>query len=247
MTVKGYGMTGRLIVPRLSVRELYLAAKYGPGRLGRLGASAARFLSALGLDRFDGTEGEFREELARRLLEELKLGEALSLASKVGSVTPVLLSAAAGALGVMISKSSARNLLRILADLGLVTRLRTWALYTPSAEDRLLAIVASKGEVTVRELEEFVEGDVRDLLVKLWMAGRVEIEGNLKGPVPGPLNLPKELIAKWGMVIPEEVVVKEGLADSPRLERFVDRETGKVVYSVLVREDDRVRLVVRKG
>lgn len=229
------------------MKELYLSARYGPSRIGEKGAVAVKFLKELGLERFEGDEWSFKEQLKVKLLKEVGLEQVLKEVANVGAVNPALLCAVAEFSGVKISKTSAHNLLRLLVELGLVTRLRTWAVYTPNTRDRIIAILASKGEVKVSDLERLVEGDVRRVLVEMWAEGSVEIEGSRKGPVPGPIGLPREFVRKWGAVIPVSVIEEAGLTENPRLERFIERRTGEVAYSVVVRGDDRVRLVVSRG
>lgn len=236
----------KLVVPAVSIKELYLAAKFGPSRVGRKGRSALRFLEALGLASFEKSEGEFREALLSTLLEKLGFAKALELASsRTGCVTPAALAQAAKSVGVELSKTSARNLLRILRQLGVVTTLRAWTVYTSKLEDAVLAIVAARGEVKLRDVEKRIGWGTREAVLKLWAQGRVEVEGNPRGPLRGPLDLPRELVLEHGLEYPESLVKQMGLEGNPRMERFIERETGEVKYAIAVRGDDRVRIVVR--
>ncbi len=236
----------RLVVPAVSARELYLAARYGPDRVGERGKAAARFLESLGLANFEKSEGEFYEALLSTLLDKLGFSKALELvSSRAGCVSPAALAEAARKAGTDLSKTSARNLFRLFVQLGVVSKLGTWAAYTPKLEDAILAAVAAKGEIRIRDIERRFGSGVREAVLKLWARGLVEIEGNPRGPLRGPLSLPRELVLERGIEYPEDLVEQMGLEGDPRLERFVERETGRVKYSIAVRGDDRVRIVVR--
>ena len=228
------------------MRELYLVAKYGPERVERKGKAISKFLTTLGLASFEGSEGEFYSALSLALLEKLSLLKALeAVASSVACISPAAIAEAARKVDVELSRTSARNLFRLLAQLGFVTRHRAWATYTPGLEDAVLAVVAAKGETRVEEIEKRLGSGVRESLLKLWAKGLLEIEGDNRGPLRGPLKLPRELVLEHGLVYPESVVKAMSLESNPRLERFVERETGEVKYAVALRGDDRVRVVVR--
>jgi len=154
----------RLAVPPASVRELYLVARYGPDRVGRKGKAIARFLSRLGLNGFSGGEGEFVESLLFSL-DKLRVTEILGEASKLGFLNHMVLAEVAGRYGLNLSASSARNLLKLLRELGLVTRLRSWLVYTPSLERAAPAVLYSRGEAKVSELEKLLGGRVRGSLL----------------------------------------------------------------------------------
>ncbi|MEM1632232.1 MAG: hypothetical protein QXW40_08575 [Thermofilum sp.] len=235
----------RLAVPPASFRELYLVARYGPDRVGRKGKAIARFLSRLGLNGFSGGEEEFVESFLSSL-DKLRVTEILGEASKLGFLNHMVLAEVAGRYGLNLSASSARNLLKLLRELGLVTRLRSWLVYTPSLERAALAVLYSRGEAKVSELEKLLGGRVRESLLKLWAEGLVEIEGCPRSPLKGKLDLPRDL-AKHGLEYDEELIASMGLQGHPRLEKFVERETGRVKYAILLRGDDRVRIVVPPG
>lgn len=180
------------------------------------------------------------------LLDKLGFSKVLELASsKVGCVNPVAIAEAARKAGIDLSKTSAENLFKLLVQLGAISKFKTWAVYTPRLEDAILAAVAAKGEIEVKDLERKLGSGVRETVVKLWAQGLVNIEGNARGPLRGPLSLPKELVLEHGLVYPENVVKLKGLEGNPRLERFIERETGQVKYSIAVRGDDRVKVVVQ--
>ncbi|MEM1509216.1 MAG: hypothetical protein QW291_00780 [Thermofilaceae archaeon] len=236
----------RLVIPAVDAQGLYLAARYGPERIGKRGKAAVKFLSSLGLANFEKSKEEFYSALLSSLFDKLGFSKVLVLASsKMGCVNPVAIAEAAKKAGIDLSKTSAENLFRLLVQLGAISKFKTWAVYTPRLEDAILATVAAKGEVKVKELERKLGSGVREAAVKLWAQGLVNIEGNPRGPLRGPLSLPRELVLEYGLVYPESVAKLKGLEGNPRLEKFIERETGQVKYSVAVRGDDRVKIVVQ--
>ena len=237
----------KLVVPRAGLKELYLVSRYGQERVAGKGRRVASFLRALGLEKFEGFEGEFEQALSGVILDKLGFREVLEEAARHSCVNPVAVAALAGARGVEISKTSAKNLLKLLRELGCVVRLKSWLVFTPSLKGAVLAVLASKGEAKVGELEKFFGLHVREEILKLWAEGRVEVEGNPRSPLRGRLDLPRELVLKHSFEYSEDLIKAMKLEKHPRLEKDVDRSTGKVVYAIILREDDRVRLVAGCG
>ena len=102
-------------------------------------------------------------------------------------------------------------------------------------------LLSKEGYMTAGEIANKVEGNAYDVLAELWAEGIVEIEGNPE-ILPGPLDLPREFVRRWGPVIPARAVEEAGLAGKIRLQPFVERRTGETLYYVFIRGDDRVRL-----
>ncbi len=226
----------RLVVPPGKIRELYGVAVEGP-RGTRRSRAQARFLEQLGLLDYRGGEAEFMIDLADRLLRDLGLAEILG--SMEAPLTHITLSRAAAERGINLSKTSAARLLLLLEELGVVTRLTSWRVYTPSTRDAVLAYLKARGEARLGELEDRFGGDTRGVVLSLYGEGFVDVYGSPRGPVPGPLGVPRELVARYGVEIPAEEVESRGLVGA-RLRRVVDRNTGRVRYAVILRRDDTV-------
>lgn len=226
----------RLVVPPGKIRELYGIAVEGP-RDTRRSKAQARFLKELGLLDYQGGEAEFIVDLTDRLLRNLGLAKILG--SIEAPLTPVALSRAAAERGINLSKTSAARLLLLLEELGVVTRLTSLRVYTPSTRDAVLAYLRARGEARLGELEDRFGGDTRDVVLNLYGEGLVDIYGSPRGPVSGPLGVPRELVARYGVEIPTEEVESRGLVGA-RLRRVVDRNTGCIRYAVILRRDDMV-------
>jgi len=105
----------------------------------------------------------------------------------------------------------------------------------------VIELLLSKESLTAGEIANHVEGNAYDAIAVLWSEGLVEVEGN-PAILPGPLDLPREFVRRWGPVIPARAVEEAGLAGKIRLQPFVERRTGETLYYVFIRGDDRVRL-----
>ncbi len=224
----------RLTVPPGKIRDLYGVAVEGP-RDTRRSRAQARFLDALGLLGYRGSEVEFRMDLAERLLDGL--GIAGILDSVEEPLTHIALSRAAAERGMELSKTSASRLLLLLEELGVVTRVSPWRVYTPSTRDAVIAYLRARGEARLGELEDRFGDDTREAVLGLYGEGLVDIRGSPRGPAPGPLGVPRELVAGYGVEIPAEEVESRGLVGA-RLRRVVDRNTGRIRYAVILRRDD---------
>ena len=160
-------------------------------------------------------------------------GDVLDELSKNKAINPITLSKK-----LDISKTSAKNLLRMMRELGILRRVRI-SVNTTSDEEALTMILLSKGEVTLDYLERVIP-NARQVVLDAWRKGKVDIVGNPRGLLPGRVDLPRDLEEK----IPEDVVKSKKLLEHPRLDKFVDRITGELYYYLVLRGDDRVRLVV---
>ncbi len=188
------------------------------------------FLDFLGITSFKGNKEEFIEILRERFTE--KFGSVIDELSMKKSINPISVSKR-----LDISKTSAKNLLRMMRELGLLRRVRI-AVDAIDDEDALMMILSSKGEVTIEYLEKVIP-EARRLVLKYWREGKVDIVGNPRGLLPGPINLPRDLPDK----IPEMIIKDKKLSSNPRLGKFIERETGELYYYIVLRGDDRVRLV----
>ena len=222
----------RTAVPRLHVEDLYKIS-LNPNLIKqnkKYKKSSLDFLNFLGITSFKGSKEEFMEVLREKFIE--KFGSVIEELSMKKSINPISISKK-----LDISKTSAKNLLRIMRELGLLRRVRI-AVDTIDDEDALMMILSSKGEATIEYLERVIP-EARRLVLKAWREGRVDIVGNPRGLLPGEINLPRDLPDK----IPERIIKDRKLINHPRLDKFIERETGELYYYIVLRGDDRVRFV----
>jgi len=118
---------------------------------------------------------DFREALANVIMREFRLSEAVeTLTRRSIPLTPDSLASALASLGIRVTTTEARALVKWLEELNLVRERRVPVL-TTSLEEAVLEDVRSRGTVTYGTLARAYGDGVRDVLVSLWRRGLLRI------------------------------------------------------------------------
>lgn len=222
------------------LEQLYVLAREGCKSIDEasklLNLSPATAAKRLELLRWLFPEGpptspeEFRARLVRRILEELKIADAIrKLFEWRAPLTPHALVMACRTIGVRIDEELARGVISLLRELELISFRRVPVL-TLDEESAILEYLLARGRVRFRELRRrFL--NARRLVISLWKRGLVRIEG-----LEEETGLSPELVED-----PDSIPLDRVRGES----RFIDVVEESGVVTCVLRIPDDVLVEVR--
>jgi len=177
---------------------------------------------------------EFLALLKEKLFQKLPLHKVLNeMENKSQPLNSIVLQELLKKHGIKISTSSCKALLSLLKKLGVICSIPK-TIYSKSTEDLVLSHILAKGEVKFSDIKKkFPIRDIDDIIIKLWAEGKIDIPG---------LNIPQEVAKKHGRHIPADQINQ--LPPSKFINSYIDRESGKKFFEIVIAPEDKVRIIV---
>ena len=232
----------RLIVPdwRVPIYDIPAAIAAASARGERFPGHSGvlRFLKRLGVRDPIRSPATASEVVYKALQRRYGIDKILAeIALSEGRVSAQALQAKLRERGVEITKTSARNLLRTLAAVNVVARTPKGYIFTDVPEIGVISVAKLYKKPRVEHVQKYISASRGwRAIARLASVGVIELRSGGR-----PVKLPKTLLRRYEV---PEASLSPRWRQNPRLERFVERTTGKIMLGFRPLPKDIVKLKV---